>query len=97
MGDVLTCYTRELQSQGPKADGAASGSISHLSGLCPNITCLRPPLMPSPLIISPASFTPVACPPSDRLAILQTDLLVPTRLLAPWGEVLVYFSQLLHP
>lgn len=53
--------------------------------------------MPSPLIISPASFTPVACPPSDRLAILQTDLLVPTRLLAPWGEVLVYFSQLLHP
>lgn len=24
---VGMCYTRELQSQGPKADGAASGSI----------------------------------------------------------------------
>ena len=38
-GDVLTCYTRKLQSQGPKPDGAIPGSISHLSGLYPNITC----------------------------------------------------------
>ena len=72
-GDVLTCYTRELQSQGPKPDGAIPGSISHLSGLCPNIACSEasPDALPShhqswaPQFSSVTQSCPTLCDPMN--------------------------------